>query len=459
MGLSPALLTAYGADAALVAWAPTITGASFGGVSGFISGGPSEGLKQAVAWSHLVGAIGVAFWDGVKGEQGSVGQGAWNASQTALIAGAVGLGVTAVGRGGKWAYQALGKKPGELVPVKGPVNSPSSHFKSNISAATEAAQRAKAQQYLADFSSSVKKLARAQNEGASSEAVSALKAEVRNRAGLVNESWHAKHYLKYRGGGAEQKEFNEAVTMVYKGVVKGLRKRLEAMGYDTSKIKIKPIRNASSADSVGMDFDLEVSIKRGTGPLVVDGRIVSDMRLMRIAQREANILYGKATGGGCAEKAGMLITNRANAESFWELKVLQNLKKLDWSQVSDEKMPNVGEVTNFKINEATNETARSALGNVQEAVRTSHKDLPKLIGYAKNKFGDIKDPASKAKLHNVIAKLERLEAPMKRAGQSGDLAVVRQAMMEIRLQCGDKPVLEVMRDINGLYEFLSKIKP
>jgi hypothetical protein len=144
---------------------------------------------------------------------------------------------------------------------------------------------------------------------------------------------HAKNYLKYRGAQTTQQMYVRFEKKVRSRVEARFRKVMEEKGW--RNLKLKEFRNASSLDSVGMDWDYGL-IEDELETAIINGRKVKVLykngkpRTIRQFQDEAGEefkkVYFKETGYS-AEGSFATLTTSVNEEAFKDVAILTDASK------------------------------------------------------------------------------------------------------------------------------------
>ncbi|RJX32470.1 MAG: hypothetical protein C4525_10330 [Desulfarculus sp.] len=436
---APAFSATFGAEAAATVWAPTITGAAYGGVTGLIEGGPVEGVKGAVSWSSTVGYVATEALAGY--QEGGVAGAVQAAGEAYLIGKAFELGAALTGR---VAGAVAGAARGGSAPRPAP---------------REKMDMARFRQELEDGASLVKRyqgleleLSRARQTKAPPAQIQSMETDLSGLTGAINSTYHAKWYLKHKGHPLVQAKFNERVQRSYQEMMPGFYQRLQAKGYDTKNLKFQPVRNAASAGSVGMDLDL--ALKEYPGLVISkNGRPVSRHQFMADAQEALHRAYYQSSGRS-GRAAALNLTTRAHPEAYLEAELLK--RDVDFSKIDPRNMPQAGDVTRYKMWEAQGDPRLSRYAALQETSRTAAKDMDKLLVYMGEKLKSAQG-SQRQSLQETIQYWQEVQKTLAQIGrQETDPYRIWQLNQQMRQQTGGYSVYEVVEQMGGHFETLAK---
>ncbi|MBX7131659.1 MAG: tetratricopeptide repeat protein [Fimbriimonadaceae bacterium] len=291
LGAGSLYVAGYGVSAVTIWAADTLMGAVYGGVSGYVEGGPDEACRKSLQWAGMVGFAATEALDAYGGGESK--------GDIVIAAGrAVALG-KAFEYGGKFVGGFFRGRPSvqESFAI--------AKFQQELEWGQALLQRSQRAQTA---------MAEATAKGVTGTALRAAERELAEATAAVNGSYHAKLLLKYGGDRAAAGDFIREVEALYGRVQPDFLANLKSMGYDVSNLKFAPIRNASSAGSVGMDLDLALIESAG---LVIkkDGKVVSMAVFGKDAQKAYNKAYFRHTGYS-AEQSLVNVTSSAHREAF-----------------------------------------------------------------------------------------------------------------------------------------------
>jgi Flp pilus assembly protein TadD len=223
-----------------------------------------------------------------------------------------------------------------------------------------------------------------------------LQEETRRLACSVNSSYGAKVWLKYKAGGDQQRAFSRTMQSVHEELVPDLCQRLRA-GRPNKEGKIvdkwdgelsfAPIRNASSGDSVGIDFDLAAAQQPDWIPgkggamqrnvwVTRDGKAASGEALAQDAQAAWNKLYRERTGYS-PQISFENVTSRAHPEAYKDLAWVNITQPGGVDNLNRNLAQQAGDVTRVKAYDMINndKLLLSHYQRRQEACRGTDKDI------------------------------------------------------------------------------------
>ena len=242
------------------------------------------------------------------------------------------------------------------------------------------ANRARGEKTIKDFENINQSLKNAYLNKASQSEIAAIKKQIREKTFEIQADPHAKNFLKYQGDKLTQTRFNRSIKSVHKEVEK---KFYEKMIGDKKwgDFKVKEMRNASSAGSVGMDYDIGLIeksnfIKMPDGSmkrqywLAKDGKPATRSMWQKEAQKCWNEAYEEVTLKN-AERSWENLTTRIHPESYQDLAVLDG----NLSQVSRAWIGQTADVTRYKAMHMLKDGSMSKFEKLQEISRGTAKDL------------------------------------------------------------------------------------
>jgi len=187
------------------------------------------------------------------------------------------------------------------------------------------------------------------------------------KVAAVHENMHAKNYLKYKGNYHTQKIFNEDLGNIHQRTQNKFHEAMEAKGW--SKTQLKEFRNASSAGTSGMDYDIGLD-EAATLLLTRNGQKATLQQWQKDAQQAWNQAY-KAVTGRSAQRSWETVTTSAHPEAYKDLAWLSGnpsaVSKLWTQQAAD--------VTRFKNWHTMNDPNLTIYEKLQEVSRGTSKDM------------------------------------------------------------------------------------
>ena len=374
---SAALAQTFGETAAITIWGPHLVGGVYGGVTGLVSGGPVEGLKQTVAWSSNMGYMATAFLEGYHaaganpkaGMSDRLWEGAKELGAAYITGKAFEFGTGLLNHG---ALAVFGKD--------------SRLFKPLVSGAPTVRQQfdaARTKQQFEDASSLIKvyqnkelQLARLKPGTApSTPELRQLETELQGLAASINSSYHCKWLMKYEAHPLVRTKFNSRVEQSYQDMMPEMTRILKSQNYEMQGVEFQPMRNASSAGSSSMDLDL--ALKEIPGMVFKkDGKSVSLHEFMVDAQKALNRAYNKVTGFS-AERSEVLLTTSLHPEAFTDKRLLE--KNVDFTTIKPQDIANIGSVLQVKTSKIAGDPVLSNITKAQASCRESAKELENML--------------------------------------------------------------------------------
>ncbi len=380
---SAACAQAFGETAAITLWSPQILGGVYGGITGTIAGGPYEGVTNAISDASPLGALSVQFVQGWR--QGMTNpnadwrdglwQGAKNAGYAYATSKAFQLGATLTARG---ALAVFGKNSRLFRPVGWQRPTVQQQF-----AAAKFQQDMDDAQSLVDhFRDSQITLMQARTRyPAGSAELAAAERQVAELATSLNSSFHCKWMLKYKAHPSVRRAFSRAINQSYDDMMPEFERQLTELGYDTSNLRFRPVRNASSAGTSSMDLDLAMDEPDGLEIIRIDpetgARTVVDVaQFQDDAQRALNRAYHTTTGFS-AVRSEVNLTTSAHSESFSSRALLR--ERVDFSRVAPGDVADVGRVVEVKGNKIADDPVMSPIAKIQGRCRESAKEIDNML--------------------------------------------------------------------------------
>ncbi len=327
--------------------------------------------------------------------------------------------------GSKWLMSKATGYVSAALAAKLDLTTPSTEWKPTAKQAIAAAkhqQQMEMDQALArDFLDSYKQMRTAQlrSGGNPTPELNQLAAEVRRKACSVNSSFGAKVYMKTQALPVEQRAYSRVIDEVHTELIPQFREQMAAgkdlSGHDIGKWgghEVAPIRNASSAGTASMDFDLALRqqpnwVPDGAGGvrrnvwLTRNGEPGSPHEFQEEGQRVWDQLYRQATGYS-AKTSFENITTLDHSEAYRDLawtKItrgpngeVRGTDAIDWRWAQQ-----AGDVTRVKHYEMLDKQPNlDHYSKLQESCRGTAKDI-------KSKVSTLLDEAVKTKGSSMSA--------------------------------------------------------
>ncbi len=382
------------------------------GVTGYISGGHKDAVRSAASWYSTAGYMAVEVFDGYQ-------KGGYLTK--AGVAGAIEKGATAFGLGKLFEYGV--KKMGSIITApakrKQELTAKLKDFRQKEALKTEQEFMKSLPQFKNELEEGKKlakefeqlnwKLAQAKAGSLPKGEIDKLEKAVLDKISSVNESFHAKKYLKYQGSPFAQKAAVYQTNKVNKLVDEEFHQMMKAEGFDMNKLEFKEFRNATSKGSMGIDRDFGVVDKgsfwkaavnkegrpildKAGKPVMVrnnwimkNGKPISLNELQNDGSKIYRRAYEKVTGKN-ADKSFQTFTTKAHSESFVDKNVLNDLR--DPNNVAQLERcwgEQAGHTMQFKGLEMLHSPHLSKISGYQEAGRGLSKEIEKkLIPFLQN---------------------------------------------------------------------------
>jgi len=424
-GLGVAGWALWGAD--------TLIGAAYGGVSGYVEGGPDEACRKSLEWAGLLGFTASTVIN-------TYGEGA---DASAVIA----AGARAVVLAKVFEY-AAGFVGGFFAKPTVQEQFALARFQQEMQWAQSLIQRSQRAEAA---------LASAAAKQVAGPALAAAEREVAESVAAINGSWHAKTLLKYGGDEATGQAFVQRVEALYKQVMPDFLGNLKAMGYDTSRLQFEATRNASSAGTVGLDLDL--ALRQTPGQVITkNGRAVSMATFQHEAQQAYNRAYFARTGYS-AEQSLINLTTSAHVEAFTQGMRGSKDIPMTFESLTRWDRQRAGEVLVAK----TSGTPLEGFTQAAEASRAIEKELRlRVIPDLRKQVQAALRAGNKTQADRLAASAEYWERIRTRtavvAEGEKDAYKLWGAMQEIKGLSGGKDVFEVARTLAGYWPALGAWK-
>jgi hypothetical protein len=316
-------------------------------------------------------------------------------------------------------------------------------------------------------------------ETAGSPDVARLMAEVRRKACAVNSSYGAKAFIKYAALPVEQRGYSRIMDEVHADLIPQFRQQMregvsvngEKMGQWGGELGLAPIRNASSAGTASMDFDLALHqqpdwLPNGEGGLrrnvwlTREGVPASPEQFQAEGQKVWEQLYRRATGYS-ATNSFENVTTLQHQEAYKDLawtKVTQpgGADAIDWRWAQQ-----AGDVTRIKHYEMLdNQPSLLHYQKVQESCRGTAKDIKTkvlpLLAEVQKKQNATTSAAEKTHLNEVKTFWSRMQEVMNDYG-SGQMQPL-EAEHQIYLLSGGRGLDDLTDRVGTAIESLGKAK-
>ena len=446
-----ALAGAYGTTAATTIWGTRAVGAVYGGVTGYISGGPAKAASSAAGFFHPVTGAIASFIEGAtaEGTEGmSVYERIWEGTKAAgkdyLVGKVFEIGATA------FAKTASAILPDGIVNfnLTGSLNS-----KQKLDVLRTQRERLEAEDAVKAFTKMNDEYIHLRAEAASGKNVpqatlDEMRKNINQMAASMNSDYHAKWFLKYKATPMQRAHFDQAVQANYREMYPKMTQRLQDMKYDMSDIEFKQFRNSSSSGSSSMDLDLApVSKSTGKEPVFIkDGQKTTAAEFMRDAQQTMNTVY-REQHHISAKASEMNLTTSAHPEAYKTAELLK--KDVDYSKLKPEEIASIGDVLEVKVNTIEGNIRMTETTKLQAKCREATKEVENML-IPKLKQ-DLKNATNVKDAERIAADIEYWQAMDKRLSSIGKETSnpyeIHRLNNEMRRATGGKDAVQVVNDL------------
>jgi hypothetical protein len=420
-------------------------------VTGYIEGGPAEAAMRAASNFSTRASIAVEALRGYQ-DGGLEGAAKRAAVSYAFAKGMeVGMGKIMARRSrttaGVDASSATGTS--RTTPHPTGVDTPSlSRLDVDEQRALAAFKRARKQgeDLVADFQQAQRRLTAAGAAGRPAQEIIELQTQVRAQAAAINGSPHAKNFLKYRGTSDTQRAYNAHLRAVHAEVEANFHQRMQAEGWNQTAIR--EMRNASSAGSVGMDFDIGLD-RSMVGNLSRNGKRASGYEWQVEASQAWEASYQQVTGHR-ADLAWENITTPAHPESYRDMAWLAE----DKSAVQRVWGQQAADVSRYKSWHMLNDPSLSRMEALQEVSRGTAKDIQTKLG----PMLDAITPQSPASVERLVQSRDHWRQVQRVLSDFGDNTIdPLTANRRIREITGGKDIPQVADEMAMLLESVVRL--
>jgi len=452
---SAAMVATYGEAAAVTVLSPYVIGGVYGAGTGYIVGGPREGIKQSVAGVHPYGAFAAEFVDTWLKESENPNSDfqtkLWNATKNAgiglVMAKTVEFSANTIVKGG---IHFFGKDSRLFQPVFSTGQSPGGKLMVEASKMQQAVDDA--QQYMGLFKQKQLEFMKLKSSlPAGSPKLAQLDQELGQMAASINSSFHGKWLMKYKAHPSVRRFYQSKVQQSYDDMMPDMVQLLRQRGYDMDGVQFKPIRNASSQGSSSMDLDLAL-VERPGMVLRKNGKAVSLDVFQADAQQAMNVAYHNQTGYS-AVRSELNLTTSQHDESFSNLNLLKD--EVDFSKIPAEDIAQIGEVVQVKIDKVTNDPVLSQIAKTQSRCRESSKEIKNMLLKKLKQNLDAAPPGS-SQSQQLEADVRYWEDMLKRFDEMGSQESNPYRLIElereIRTETGGKGSQEVIQDLKKMFQ-------
>ena len=356
-------------------------GAVYGGVTGYLAGGPKEGSYRLPCWSPVTGGV-AAFVNGYyeagqkKGATTSsqLWEGAKSAGTEYIVGKVFEVGVSVVSKG---ATALFGSESRLFRPL---VKTPAQRSRELTDQIRTTRSKLEAEDAVKSFNRLNDELIVLQmDEVANATQIGSVKNELNQLAAAMNADYHAKWFFKYKADRKLRNSFDRSVQENYNEMIPKMAESLRSKGYDMSDIRFRQFRNASSGGTSSMDLDLApVSATTGSEPsfFIKNGKRVDAREFMQDAQQAMNQDYFEMFHIS-AKQSEMNLTTSMHAEAFSTPELLN--EDVDFSQLAPRMWPASEEVLDVKVNSIEKNPMLSNTSKMQAKCREASKEIDSML--------------------------------------------------------------------------------
>ena len=443
-----ALAGAYGTGAAATIWGTRAVGAVYGGVTGYIAGGPGKAASSAAGFFHPVTGAIASFVEGytAEGNEGkSVYERIWEGTKQAgkdyLIGKAFEIGGTI------FAKTASAVLPDGIVNFNLTKNFTTPQ---KLDMLRTQRQRLEAEDAVKAFSKMNDDYIHQLASGKTPEQLAGMRKEINQVAASLNSDYHAKWYLKYKATPNQRAHFDQAVQSNYREMIPKMTENLKSKGYNMDDIEFRQIRNSSSSGSSSMDLDLTPISKSKGDELKFYSKNGNDQitpaEFMRDAQQSMNTTYREQFGIS-APASEMNLTTSAHPEAYSTKALLQ--KGVDYSKLKAEDIASIGKVLNSKVNTIEGNVRMTQTTKMQAKGREATKEIENmLIPKLKQDLArstNVKDAERIAGDIEYWTDMDRRLSQLSK--ETSDPLQIHKINEEIRRSTGGKDATQVINDL------------
>lgn len=447
-----AMMQTFGETAALTLWSPHLIGGIYGGMTGAVAGGLDvvEGLRGAASGFHTIGGGVLNFVDGYRSASRKPGastfdavwEGACNAGYNLLLEKGFEIGAKYFVQG---AVHVLGQDHRLFQPL---VLSAPGRQKLAALQLQNAVDEGKA--LVTEFQHAQRRLLDARVARAAPAELTRLEDEARRLAAALNGTYHGKWLLKYESHPSLQRAFDGYVQASYERMLPEMLGLLRTQGYDTSNLRFRQLRNASSAGTASMDLDFALVENPG---LVIrrNGEPVELIQFQRDAQRALERAYHTVTGYSAARSELNLTTSR-HGEAFSNPALLK--KNVDFTRLDPADIAQIGQVLNVKLGKIANDPVMTPIAKMQASSRESTKEIRNMMLPLLRQRAAQAAPGS-PQATQVQGDLVYWEGMLRHLGEIGTETTDPMRILEldrlIRIETGGKGTMEVVHDLTRAF--------
>ena len=428
-------------------------------VTGYIEGGPTEAVLRTVS---SIGPRTGAAVEALRGyREGGLAEAATRGSIAFITSKGIEYGMgKVVARAGRGGVDADGPAPTAKAKVADAAPPPTTAagdaapaplgptaFEREAKAQFDRARK-EGEALVQDLRAAQRRLADAGSAGRPAAELAQIQKEIRDKVTSINGNPNAKNYLKYQGDPTTQRMYVLQLESVHGDVERQFHQNMRERGWNQQALK--EMRNAASAGSVGMDYDIGLD-EAAMKSLTRDGKPAMLHTWQTEAQQAWEQAYAKVTGGN-AKLAWESVTTSKHLESYRDTAWLGK----DKSKVSKAWGQQAADVTRYKSWHMLEEAPKlSHFERLQEVSRGAAKDFDTKVAPMLDR---IKPTAGSAD-HFKASRQHWQEVRQVLAEFGNNTIDPITANRRIRLLTGGKDIPQVVDEMATLMEAAIKFGP
>lgn len=387
---SQAITHTFGVHSAASVYGSKVLGGVYGGTTGYLAGGPQQGVRNAISGISSYGNVAMMFMDGYQNpalqEDADIStlifEGVKAAGTGFLMAKAFEFGARKLT---STAMIAFGKDSRLFQPVIPSPERTSIALRKIRQGADDLRtinQQADAENIIRTYESLDDQLTRLRtNPSANATRITTLEREMDQLTASINASYEAKWMLKYdRSASKAARAFDNRLQKNYNTMIPGMKRRLAERGYVVDDVDFRQFRNHNSAGTASMDLDLgPVSAQTGLEPNSFrkqDGTMVSVEDFMQDAQAAMDVEWFEMFGIS-SRASEMNVVTSAHREAFASTRMLD--KNLNFADLTVDELRSVGRVLQVKTDGIDRNRMLTSTQKIQAKSREASKEVGNFI--------------------------------------------------------------------------------
>lgn len=314
---------------------------------------------------------------------------------------------------------------------------------------------------VTDYERAYTEYSRALEHGAGGGEVRAMEKALRDKVTAIHSTYESKLFLRQTAREGRNPrllaDYEQRLAEVHRETESGFRRLMSERGYEgTQDWAMAEFRNASSAGTVGMDYDIGLLRRFVDGgaregralleiPFTKGGLRVSPGQLQAEASRAWEAAY-RATTGRSARRSFETLTTSTHPEAYGDLAWLGNeqLRHVNIGELRAAQAGQAGDVTLFKGMEALHNPDLGAVAGTIEASRGMAKDIRTKLLPLIEQAGSLQ-PARAAAFRQYRDHWQQMAVALE-----GAPACPSRASEQVRLLTGGRELPEVLLDLRDM---------